>query len=157
MSTLRWLRFTTLLCTSLVAGLTLCHVLQGPGSRGLDGPTWLAVQHRFYGGFAVLGGLSEIVGLLAAFTVAVLARDDPGTRRTHALVAGCLAGTLLAFVVGNLPVNRVVAKTTGSALPANWPQLRDQWERAHATSAAIALIALLVLLAHTASRSEPHP
>jgi hypothetical protein len=44
------LRFVGLLACSLVFGLTLTHVLQSPGSRGLDGPAWLAVQHTFYGG-----------------------------------------------------------------------------------------------------------
>jgi hypothetical protein len=49
------------LACSLVFGLTLTHVLQSPGSRSLDGPAWLAVQHTFYGGFAVVGGLAAAV------------------------------------------------------------------------------------------------
>jgi hypothetical protein len=61
---LKVLRLVGVLAAALVLGLTLTHVLQAPGSRGLDGATWLQVQHTFYGGFAVVGGTAEIAGLI---------------------------------------------------------------------------------------------
>ncbi len=144
---MRTLRFVTSLCCALVSGLTLSHVLQGPGSRGLDGPAWLQVQQTFYGGFAVVGGICEIVGLLAAVIVAVrLRRTEPVHAAAHLLAAVCLLGTLAAYVFGNRPVNDRIAGWTAAALPPDWPQYRDQWGTAHAISAGLSGIALLVLL-----------
>ncbi len=141
------LRFVALLCTALVSGLTLSHVLQGPGSRELDGAAWLSVQHTFYGGFAVVGGICEIVGLLTAAVVAVRFRRAERAQATAHLVAAiCLAGALVAYVIGNRPVNEKVAGWTAETLPADWAQYRDQWETAHAASAALSGIALVVLL-----------
>ena len=68
----RALLFVGLVCAALVFGLTLTHVLQDPGSRGLGGDEWLQVQHTFYGGFAVVGGASEIVGVVTVSPVAAL-------------------------------------------------------------------------------------
>jgi hypothetical protein len=150
--TTRWvptLRAVAVVCAGLVAGLALAHVLQRPGASRLDGPTWLAVQHTFYGGYAVVGGTAEIVGLLAATTGAFLAR----TRLPFVMGAVGFAGTLVAYVVGNAPVNAQVALWTLATLPPEWSVLRDRWETAHAVSAGLALVAL-VALAWPAPRRE---
>jgi len=153
----RTMRFIGLLCCALVFGLTLSHVLQAPGSRALEGPTWLRVQQTFYGGFAVEGGLAEVTGLVTTSVCALLLR-----RRGHAptapLVAAlCLLGTLLAYWFGNRPVNAEIAGWTASTLPGDWPAYRDQWETAHAVSAALSGVALLVLLFATVGRNGKLP
>ncbi len=156
---MRVMRFVSLVCCALVFGLTLSHVLQAPGSRGLDGPTWLLVQHTFYGGFAVVGGFAEILGVVAATTLALLLRRSGASAPLPPLVAAlCLLGTLAAYGFGNRPVNAKVAGWTAASLPPDWSSYRDQWEAAHAVSAALAGIALLVLVASTiwgGERSEP--
>ena len=63
---MRILTSVALLCAAVVFGLTLSHVLQAPGSRDLDAAAWLAVQHAFYGGFAIVGGAAEVAGVIAA-------------------------------------------------------------------------------------------
>ena len=143
------LRFVAVLCCALVAGLTLSHVLQAPGSRGLDAPAWLAVQQTFYGGFAVVGGLAEVVGVLAAAGEVVLRRRRGAPFLAPAVAAACLLGTLVSFAVGNRPVNAQVATWTATTIPADWAELRDRWEAAHALSAALSLLALVVLVAAT--------
>src|SRR5699024_12425535 len=65
---IRILQFCTLVCSALVMGLTVTHVLQSPGSRGLSGEEWLDVQHTFYGGLAVVGAICAAPCLI--FTVA---------------------------------------------------------------------------------------
>jgi hypothetical protein len=139
------LRAVAIVCAGLVAGLALAHVLQRPGSSALDGPAWLAVQHTFYGGFAVVGGVGEVVGLLAAGAGLVLARREGEPRRPLALGAAGLAGTLVAYAVGNAPVNARVAAWTPATLPPDWSAWRDRWETAHAVSAGLALLALIAL------------
>jgi hypothetical protein len=86
------LRLIGLLASALVFGLTLTHVLQSPGNRGLDGPTWLAVQHTFYGGFAIVGGISEVVGVVATTADAVTSRRRPRAAVAPAFAAVCLLG-----------------------------------------------------------------
>src|SRR5437764_13077345 len=61
---LKSLRFVSLLCAALALGLTLTHDLEIPGKQMLSGASWLVVQHTFYGGFAIVGGLAEVIGLL---------------------------------------------------------------------------------------------
>lgn len=140
------LRIVAVLCCAVVFGLTLSHVLQGPGSRGLDGPSWLQVQHTFYGGFAVVGGLAEVVGVIATTALAVALRRS-GAQWWPAVVATvCLLGTLFAYGWGNRPVNTLVTGWTASTLPADWAVYRDQWEAAHAASAVLSGIALTVLV-----------
>jgi hypothetical protein len=149
------LRAVAVVCAGVVAGLALAHVLQRPGSSALDGPTWLAVQHTFYGGFAVVGGVAEVVGLLAAGAALVLARRERESRPPLALATAGLAGTLVAYAVGNAPVNARVAAWTPATLPPDWPAWRDRWETAHAVTAGLALVALIALA--LPARRAPSP
>jgi hypothetical protein len=71
---LKTLRLIGLLASSVVFGLTLSHVLESPGNRALDGAAWLSVQHTFYGGFAIVGGVAEVIGFAATTTDAVISR-----------------------------------------------------------------------------------
>lgn len=153
---MRALRLFAIVCAALVFGLTLSHVLQSPGSRGLPPGAWLEVQHTFYGGFAVVGGVAEIVGLLAALMLAVwLWRSSrasaAATGRTSSWIPPAIAGlalfgTLVAYWVGNRPVNAKVATWTNATLPADWSSYRAQWENAHAVSALLSAVAFLALL-----------
>lgn len=144
---IRPLYAVALTCTALVLGLTLSHVLQAPGSRGLDGAAWLQVQHTFYGGFAIIGGAAEIVGLAVSIALtAQLARYRWRAVFAPLLAALGLLGTLLAYWFGNRPVNALVAGWTSTSLPADWSSYRDTWEVAHAVSAGLAAIAFLALL-----------
>ncbi len=153
---MRTLRFVALLCCALVFGLTLSHVLQASGSEGLSGPVWLQVQQTFYGGFAVVGGVAEILGLITAGILAVRLRSaQPITAGAFALATLCLLGTLAAYFLGNRPVNALIARWTPATLPSDWIRYRDQWESAHAVSAALSGLALIVLLISALPRARP--
>ena len=143
------LRLIGLLACSVVFGLTLSHVLLSPGSRGLDGPTWLSVQHTFYGGFAILGGLAEVIGVVATTTDAIYHRRQTRVAFAPALAALCLLGTLVSYFLGNRPVNTRVEHWTPATLPADWSSYRDTWEIAHGASAMLSGLALLALLVAT--------
>jgi Domain of unknown function (DUF1772) len=144
--TLRFLRFVAITCAALVLGLTLTHVLEAPGKAQLSGVEWLAVQRTFYGGFAVVGGIAEIVGLLASLVLAYLLRAERIAAGLALLAALCFAGTLLVFAFGNNPLNQQIAGWTPETLPATWPQTRDAWDRAHTISAVFGAIAFFALL-----------
>lgn len=146
MLVIRILRCLATFCASLVMGLTLSHVLQAPGSLHLDGAQWLAVQHSFYGGFAVVGGAAEIIGLASTIVVAIVVRGDRVGRGVAVVAAVCFVGTLAAFAVGNAPVNAQVSTWTAATLPSDWTTARARWEAAHAVSAVFGLTATALLL-----------
>lgn len=153
---MRVLRLAAVLCTATVFGLTLSHVLQSPGSRGLPPEAWLAVQHTFYGGFAIVGGAAEILGMLAALALAALLwragrAGGPRAGRVSSWIPSAVAGlamfgTLVAYWVGNRPVNAKVAVWTMETLPTDWSSYRSLWENAHAVSAVLSAVAFLALL-----------
>jgi hypothetical protein len=72
----RALRCFDITCAALVLRLTLAHALEAPGQAELSGAEWLAPQRTFYGGFAVVGGIAEIVGLVASLALAYLLRAE---------------------------------------------------------------------------------
>ncbi|HEY7093615.1 MAG TPA: anthrone oxygenase family protein [Ktedonobacterales bacterium] len=142
----RTLRFVAITCAALVLGLTLTHVLEAPGKAQLSGAEWMAIQHTFYGGYAVVGGIAEIVGLVASLVLAYLLRAERIAAGLALLAALCFAGTLLAFIFGNNPLNQQIASWTPETLPATWPETRDAWDRAHTISAVLGAIAFFALL-----------
>lgn len=163
----RTCEFIALVCSAVLFGLTLAHVLQSPGSRGLSGSAWLAVQHTFYGGFAVVGAVAEILGLVTAATLAVLLARRAGVRRTRrtaarlaiapAVAALCFLGSLVSYWLGNRPVNAKVAEWTTATLPTDWESYRATWENAHAVTAGLAATAFVVLAVAAVWRPQPLP
>ncbi|WP_208321950.1 hypothetical protein [Paramicrobacterium chengjingii] len=143
----RVLYLVSLICAALVLGLTLNHVLQAPGSRALSGPEWLTVQHTFYGGFAVVGGIAEVVGLIAtvALTITSLKGHTVAGTVAPVIAALCFLGTLLVYWFGNRPINALVAIWSPATLPSDWSWYRNSWETAHAISACLGTVAFLAL------------
>src|SRR5579884_752174 len=95
------LRFLSLVCAALVLGLTLTHDLEIPGKHLLSAAEWLAIQHTFYGGFAIVGGSSEILGLLTTSLLLFFLRKQRVALALTLVAALCFAGTLALFVFGN--------------------------------------------------------
>lgn len=150
---LKSLRFISIVCAALALGLTTTHVLERPGKAQLSGVEWLTVQQTFYGGFAVVGGIAEVLGLLASVGVLVQVR---GQRRSAALtLLGVLGfvGMLLSYALGNRPINDHIAVWTAASLPPDWATYRDRWDNAHTISAGLAALALIGLL--TAALRDP--
>ena len=147
--TLKIVRFISLFCAALAFGLSVAHVLEIPGKRELSGPAWLKVQHTFYGGFAVVGGLSEILGLLTTAAILFFVWKHRAIFMQTLVGALCFVGMLLAYWFGNRPVNAKISSWTPSTLPADWASYRDYWDYAHATTAVFAATALAILLIAT--------
>lgn len=143
---LKTLRFIGIACAAIALGLTTAHVLEWPGKAQLSGTTWLTIQQTFYGGFGVLGGVAEIVGLLAALGTLALIRGRRRSTVLTLLAALAFAGMLLSYFFGNRPINADIAVWTAATLPPDWANYRDQWELAHAISAVFAVVALTTQL-----------
>ena len=143
------LRFVSLLCAALTLGLTVTHDLEIPGKQLLSGADWLIVQHSFYGGFAIVGGVAEVLGLISTGLLAYLLWKGRVGFTLTLIAAMSFAGMLALFAFGNNPLNQQIASWTPQTLPANWQEVRDAWDRFHAVSSAFAALALTALLVGT--------
>ncbi len=146
---LKMIRFVSLICAALAFGLTVAHDLEIPGKEQLSGADWWTVQQTFYGGYALVGGVAEVLGLISTGLLAYLQR----ARRTACILtmvaAISFAGMLALFAFGNNPLNQQVASWRPETLPANWREIRNAWDGFHAASSVLAALALISLLTAT--------
>jgi hypothetical protein len=143
------LRFVSLLCAALTLGLTLTHDLEIPGKKMLSGADWLIVQQTFYGGFAIVGGIAEVLGLISTGILLLLLRERRTSFILTVVAALSFVVMLALFAFGNNPLNQQIASWTPDTLPANWNDVRDAWDRFHAVSSTFAALALTALLVAT--------
>ncbi|HKS69381.1 MAG TPA: hypothetical protein VJQ45_03110 [Ktedonobacterales bacterium] len=148
---LKIVRFLSIFLTAVAFGLAYAHVMEAPGARTLSGAEWLAVQHTFYGGFAVSGGVGEVGGLAATLVALYLVRGHRVAFIWTLVAALCLALMLVVFAVGNNPLNARIATWTPATLPGDWRQVREAWDNFHATSAALAAVGLAAQIIATLS------
>jgi Domain of unknown function (DUF1772) len=95
----------------------------------LDGPLWLGVQQHLYVRWGpVLGGPSEIGGLVISLVLIALHRRDRRSPQLYGLAAAAYLAMLVAFLLVNDPVNKAVADWTPQTLPADWRRYRLRWE-----------------------------
>jgi hypothetical protein len=119
--------------TGVVAGLGLAHALEVPGKEVLSGPQVAAVHHHLYGGFAVVGGIAEVVAGLALGWASWRRR---GTDGPVPLVVGsaAVAGALAVYGGGLRPLNQRISTWDGDHLPAGWEGTLHRWEAWHGVS-----------------------
>lgn len=146
---LKVILFISFVCAALVLGLTVTHDLEIPAKQMLSGASWLTVQQTFYGGFAIVGGITEVLGLISAGLLAYFLRKRRTVFILTLVAAICFAGMLAVFAFGNNPLNQQVMSWTPATLPANWRSVRDAWDGFHAASSVLAAIALISLLIAT--------
>src|SRR5213080_3509827 len=106
---LKMTRFVSLICAALACGLTMTHNLEMPGKQLLSGANWLIVQHTFYGGFAIVGGIAEILGLISTGVLLVLLRQRHDAFAFTLVAAISFAAMLALFAFGNNPLNQHIA------------------------------------------------
>lgn len=144
---MRVVLFVSLILTALTLAPLYAHILEWPGKMALSGADWLELQHTLYGGYAISGAVTEMLGLLSTLLLAFVVRHRRGHFVLALIAALCYLGMLVVFALGNNPINTQIASWTGSTLPANWSQIRDAWQSFHALSAGLAAVALGALLA----------
>ena len=146
---LKTTRFVSLLCAALALGLTVTHDLEIPGKQMLSGADWLTVQQTFYGGFAIVGGVAEVLGLISTGMLLFLLRERQAAFALTVVAALSFVGMLALFAFGNNPLNQQIMAWTPQTLPATWQQTRDAWDTFHAATSAFAALALTALLVAT--------
>ena len=121
---------------SLVSGGA--HVAEMPAKMRLEGGAYHTVQ-QLYAGWSYFGwALFAAIG--AGGILTFLLRDH--ARSFYWSIGGtvAMAATLVTFFAFVFPVNQATENWT--AMPDNWPALRQQWEYVHALNAALTFLAL---------------
>src|SRR5712691_3615898 len=121
------LRVLALVLTSLVLGLSFCHVLEMPGKMKLGGQENMVVQ-QIYRTFGPVASVLEPGAIIVSAVLAFLLR-----RRLPAFALTFGASVALAAALGLwaalvYPVNLQWAALPPGALPPDWQVLRARWE-----------------------------
>ena len=130
---MRSLKFLAIVLTALALVPLGAHLFALPNKVNLTESNYFIVQN-IYRGWALFG----IVLFGALFANLALAWAMRG-RRAFVFVAiclGCLVANLVIFFAFTFPANQ--ATNDWTEVPADWQQLRWQWEVSHAVNALIA-------------------
>jgi hypothetical protein len=139
---MKTLRFLTIMLTALSMSAAFAHLLEMPGKLEYDGSMWLTLLQTLYPAFGRVSGVCEIGAVVAALVLVVAVRKQPNVFRWALRGASCLVVTHAVFWIWVAPVNAALVPLTPTTLPANWEQLRHQWEFAHASRAVLQIVAL---------------
>jgi amino acid permease len=130
--------FLAIMLTAIAMGAALAHLFELPNKININAADYLTVQRNYDNWWIV--GLFVPLALLAVLAL-TLALRGTGAPFILALVALLLLVAELAVFWGiTAPVNRATQNWT--MLPANWQELRAQWEYSHAARAILYVLAL---------------
>jgi hypothetical protein len=149
--TVKLMQFITIVLVALVVG-----VFWGPWlglSRSIDAftpETFLAIGHTMIGNLAPV---MPVLVLLAAASqlvlVALLYRQRSTGFPAMAIGFALFLVALLVTLLVEVPIDNQIKAWTIDSLPANWMELRDQWERFHVLRTFSALVGLTMVVAAT--------
>jgi ribose/xylose/arabinose/galactoside ABC-type transport system permease subunit len=135
---LRLVQFLAIVLTALALVPAGAHLFELPNKVGLAEEAYFVVQ-GIYRGWALFGIV--LFGALAAnLALAVMVRRKRAPFRLASLAFLAVAATLAIFFTWTYPAN--LATRDWTVVPANWQELRTQWEYAHATNAVLTFLAL---------------
>lgn len=147
---LNTMRFISLLFVALALAPSLAHLLELPNKINLSADDYLTVQ-QIYRGWALLG-IVVFSALLSTLVLTIMVRKRRKAFILTLIAFLCIVGTLVVFFTFTYPANQQTNNWT--MLPANWLELRNQWEYSHATSAGLNLIALIMLILSVVASEE---
>jgi uncharacterized membrane protein len=139
-------RRASVLAGGVLAGVALTVLVLELALRRLDGPRYVEVRHAEFGWFTGFIGIVFVPTLVAVAAFAVLARRRGGSRPVAAALVLLLAAVVVTVVV-NGPINVEQLAWDAQAPPADWADVRDRWQLAHAVRTAAIVAALCCLVA----------
>lgn len=137
--------FLSILFTAITMSAGLAHLFELPNKIHLPRQEYLTVQ-QIYRGWALIG-IATVSALLSTIILTVLVRTQSWIFYLTLTAVICFAVSLLIFFLYTYPANQATSNWTH--LPANWQQLRQQWEYSHAVNAGLYFIAFISLVIST--------
>jgi hypothetical protein len=142
---LRTAQFLAIVLTALALVPAGAHFFELPNKIDLAEDAYFVVQ-GIYRGWALFGIV--LFGALAAnLVLTFLVRHRRGPFWLALLAFVLVAATLLVFFAWTYPANQATSNWT--EVPADWQELRLQWEYAHAANAVLTFIALCAVTLST--------
>ena len=135
----------SLILTALSLGASWSHVLQIRGKAPWSGPFWRAAMESLYRDYAIIGGVTEIAAIAAAWWLVRVVRQTPEFRWAVASAVLLTVAFVVVWVGFIAPINRVFASWTPETVPADWTGWRNRWEFWHAVIATLKLAAFTSL------------
>jgi hypothetical protein len=126
--------------TAITLALTFCHLLEMPGKMQYGEALYTAVQHSLYLHFAWVGAFAEIGAVFSLVVLSFLVRKRSAIFYPTLAATICVAAGLAIWFAFVSPANAQMAQWRSIPLPANWTDVRRQWELGHAASAVLDLI-----------------
>lgn len=130
------LQFLAVVLSMLALVPTLADLFEMPNNIYLDEANYFIVQN-IYRGWSLFGTIL-IGNLLANAALAYTRRAEHGALWLVLANLLCIVGSLAIVYVFTVPTNQ--ANNQWTEVPANWQQLRWQWEMSHAANAGISFI-----------------
>ncbi|HKE18484.1 MAG TPA: hypothetical protein VKB80_26585 [Kofleriaceae bacterium] len=121
----------------------VAHLMELPAKLHMARADYLTVQQIYRGWW--LAGIVVALALVSTVALCVLLRGRGLPFAAAVVAAAAVAATQVVFWRWTFPATQATSNWT--VLPDRWLALRRQWELAHATSAALSLIALLAVIA----------
>jgi hypothetical protein len=141
-------RFVTIIFAALVMGTSFAHTLELPAKINYDAALWTTLQQSLYWGFGNIGGYFEAATVfLAAPVLTFLVRKRRPAFQWTLVGTICFAfAFFVVFLMFTEPMNREFAQWTLQSIPADWTQVRNQWEFSHMARFVLHLTGLSALL-----------
>lgn len=139
-------RLMTLILAALSMGMAFCHTLELPAKMQYDAALWTTINQSLYQQFGSLPGIfCEVGAVLTAIGLTVLVRKRRPAFYWTLIGAALLALSLIVWFALVAPMNAEFAQWTVDSIPANWMQVRNQWEYTHAGRFVLQLLGLCTL------------
>jgi hypothetical protein len=144
---LRMWRFITLILTALNMGLAFCHLMEMPAKMHYDAALYATINNSLYLAFGSAPGIAiEIGSIVAAVGLVFLVRPRRRAFAWTLIGAICLLAAQVIWWIFIAPMNAEIRMWPSVGVPADWMQLRDQWEYAHASRFVLQLLGLSALI-----------
>jgi hypothetical protein len=144
---LRTWRFITLILTALNMGLAFCHLMEMPAKMQYDASLYATINNSLYLTFGSAPGIAiEIGSIVAAVGLAFVVRQRRLAYWSTLIGALFLLAAQVVWWIVIAPVNAEIRMWTSATIPADWTQLRNQWEYGHASRFVLQLLGLSALI-----------
>lgn len=129
--------FLAVVITGLALTGPAAHLYALPNKIGMAREPYFIAQSIYSGWWMV--GLQFPLAILANLAMAYVLRADPAAMGLALAAAILIVLELTVFFIWTQPANAATSNWTVS--PANWEELRRQWEYSHAVNAGIVFAA----------------
>jgi hypothetical protein len=137
---LRFSRFISTYLTAITLSLTFCHLLEMPRKMQYGEALYMSVQHSLYLSFGLVGVFAEVGAVVFLVALCIMLRKHGPTFYATLIATVCVGTGLAIWIAFVSPANTQMAQWSAVPLPANWTDVRKQWEFGHAVSAILDLI-----------------